>query len=193
MNWTSSANSSAFGGEARILSGLDTTPYAATYTLSDLAPGNYEVYATWPSDPSFTDSATYSIDSGPSVVDTNAEGISIFQPQTAAPTPSSDVAATVTINTSTGTITGDDSNPNTFFGTPFTESVVNGIATFYVKGDLVIGNNSTINIIGSLPMKLIVGDNLYVGTGVVFNASAINGVSARCSGRRKRRRSELHL
>jgi len=81
--------------------------------------------------------------------------------------------AQVTINTTNQTITGDtDFSSSSFNGTPFRAYLDNGIAVFALKGDLVIPTNQIITITGSRPCRILVGNNLTVNNGAVFNASA---------------------
>ncbi|MBX3381442.1 MAG: hypothetical protein KF805_15210 [Phycisphaeraceae bacterium] len=81
--------------------------------------------------------------------------------------------AQVTINTTNQTITGDtDFLSSSFNGTPFRTYLDNGIAVFAIKGDLVIPANQIITITGSRPCRILVGNNLIVNNGAVFNASA---------------------
>jgi len=81
--------------------------------------------------------------------------------------------AQVTINTTTQTITGDtDFLSSSFNGTPFRTYLDSGIAVFAIKGDLVIPTNQIITITGSRPCRILVGNNLIVNNGAVFNASA---------------------
>ncbi|MBL8876917.1 MAG: hypothetical protein JNM86_14060 [Phycisphaerae bacterium] len=81
--------------------------------------------------------------------------------------------AQVTINTTNQSITGDtDFSSSSFNGTPFRTYLDNGIAVFAIKGDLVIPQNQIITITGSRPCRILVGNNLIVNNGAVFNASA---------------------
>ncbi|MGH7245009.1 MAG: hypothetical protein ACREJD_16460 [Phycisphaerales bacterium] len=81
--------------------------------------------------------------------------------------------AQVTINTTNQSITGDtDFTSSSFNGTPFRTYLDSGIAVFAFKGDLVIPQNQIITITGSRPCRILVGNNLVVNTGAVFNASA---------------------
>lgn len=81
--------------------------------------------------------------------------------------------AQVTINTTNQTITGDtDFSSSSFNGTPFRTYLDSGIAVFAIKGDLVIPTNQIITITGSRPCRILVGNNLIVNNGAVFNASA---------------------
>ena len=68
QNWTGSSNSGAFAGDYRILPSPDKSS-KTIYTFSGLAAGKYEVYATWPSDPTLTYNATYTIGSATTAVD----------------------------------------------------------------------------------------------------------------------------
>ncbi|MGE0757009.1 MAG: matrixin family metalloprotease, partial [Pirellulaceae bacterium] len=89
-------------------------------------------------------------------------------------------AQNVTINTSTLTISGDDSHSQKFYGTPFQTAIVNGVATFYVAGDLSIGPDN-ISIVGSRPLSLVVGNNVSIAPGATFDASAV-GATAKAGG-----------
>jgi hypothetical protein len=78
---------------------------------------------------------------------------------------------TVTINTDTGVITGDDDNAGTFYGTAFTVSIADGLAQFKVLGDLHIGGD-IINVVGANALSLLVGNNVFIDPDAQFNLSA---------------------
>src|SRR5262249_13636823 len=51
-----------------------------------------------------------------------------------------------------------------------------GVATFYIPGDLEIGPD-TITIVGSRPAALVVGDNVAIDPNAVIDASAVGAIS----------------
>ncbi|MCA9050053.1 MAG: leucine-rich repeat domain-containing protein, partial [Planctomycetaceae bacterium] len=77
----------------------------------------------------------------------------------------------VIIDTDALTITNDDDDDATFYGTPFTSAVVDGIATFYVAGDLVIGPDQ-IRVTGTRPLSVVVANNVTIADGASIDASA---------------------
>ncbi|MFO0859745.1 MAG: hypothetical protein U0570_04250 [Phycisphaerales bacterium] len=81
-------------------------------------------------------------------------------------------AQTTTINTDASTILGDGVGLSAWYGTPYTKSIINGVAVFYFKGDLNIPASKSISITGSRPLRLIVGGDCTVGAGTTFDASA---------------------
>jgi hypothetical protein len=85
---------------------------------------------------------------------------------------SSAQAATVTIDSSARTITGDDNDASTFYGTPFTAVTSGRVTTFFVRGDLSIASGDTINGVGANAISIFVGNNAVIGNGVSFNVSA---------------------
>ncbi len=100
------------------------------------------------------------------------------------PTPNNQPTRTVTIQTGIANgndlaalqITGDDANPNTFYGTPFTTAIVDGVATFYVRGDLHIGSD-TITVRGGKPLSIIVANDVIIAADATLDASAIGDVA----------------
>ncbi|MHC5539758.1 hypothetical protein ACYOEI_16185, partial [Singulisphaera rosea] len=77
-------------------------------------------------------------------------------------TPPTSVDATVVIDTTNFTVTGDgDDNPHEIFGQAFTARVVNGVAEFIVQGDLSVPA-TRITTVGAAPVRLVVGGNLTV-------------------------------
>ena len=108
--------------------------------------------------------------------DSNALGHSVFVP----PTPDEEPAPTardVIIRTDGPEeapieISNDDDDDETFYGTKFTQAVVNGVATLYVSGDLTIAPG-LITVIGSRPLSVVVADDVFITSGLTINASAV--------------------
>src|SRR5207253_424740 len=131
------------------------------FDFSNLSPGLYDVYVTWTAGASRSTAATWTT-YDPGQYTWTSDGAGLFQnpqaPTLTAPTPLVG-GRTVTINTSSLTITGDNPDASKdatlFYGSPFFGAIVNGIATFYVAGDVHIGAD-TINITGSRPFQLVV-------------------------------------
>lgn len=80
-------------------------------------------------------------------------------------------AAQTDINTNFLEISGTGGGP-TFFGTPYTARLLDGVATFYVRGDLSIPASQLITISGPFPARVLVGGDLIVNTGTIIDASA---------------------
>ncbi|MDX2118517.1 MAG: GC-type dockerin domain-anchored protein [Planctomycetota bacterium] len=80
-------------------------------------------------------------------------------------------AAQTDINTNFLEITGAGGG-STFFGTPYTARLLDGVATFYVRGDLSIPASQVITISGPFPARVLVGGDLIVNTGTIIDASA---------------------
>ncbi len=70
------------------------------------------------------------------------------------------------------TITGDDEYPDLFYGTPFDSVSANGVTTFYVHGDLHIGPDQ-IRVEGSNAVSIVVGNDILIDAGAVFDVSAV--------------------
>ena len=77
----------------------------------------------------------------------------------------------VTIDTGSLTIAGDDADPNTFYGTPFTAQLIGSIATFFVAGDLNVPAD-TITIVGPHAASIVVGGDATIDPGATFDLSA---------------------
>ncbi len=97
--------------------------------------------------------------------------------------------AVVTINTTNLTVTGADTTSNTFYGVPYEASVVNGVAQFAIEGDLNVPPGDTIQAVGDLPVKLLVGNNVIMPTGSVFDFSG-SGATPGPGGPRGRQRRQ---
>lgn len=82
-------------------------------------------------------------------------------------------AVNITIDTNTLTIQRDGVTWD-FNGQLVHTGVVNGVATFHIGGDLVLGSLDTLRGIGSRPASIIVGDDMLVNPGANINFSAIN-------------------
>jgi ELWxxDGT repeat protein len=141
------------------------------WRFTNLDPGEYEVLLTWPADPSRSSDVTVVVKGA----DTAAivGGLSLFDSVDPQPTESPIGGQTVTIDTDALTIVGDDEIAEAFYGTAFTTSVTkDGKAQFVVLGDLVIPGD-TIEIVGSRPLSLVVGNNVVIHPGAVFNAAGL--------------------
>ena len=172
--WAQGNNPNAFGGDYALHLPGDSAA-RVSWNFENLQPGSYNVLATWPGQELNSNSVVYTIDRGAFGLGTTVySGLNIFQTVSGPvdPTPKQGPAHTITINTDALTISGDgDTSDLAFYGTPFTVSVNDGIASFFIPGDLYIGPD-TINIVGSLGMSLTVGNNVVVNPTAVFNASA---------------------
>lgn len=61
-----------------------------------------------------------------------------------------------------------------FSGLDYTVTTTNtSVVTFTLEGNLVIPNNTVITAVGSRAFALVIGNDVTVGTGVTFNASAV--------------------
>ncbi len=84
--------------------------------------------------------------------------------------------ATVTINTDTFTITGDDADANMAYGVPFTAVLTDGgaVAEFRIAGDFVVPAGDIILATGSnnRGVRLAVGNDAQIGAGATFEFSA---------------------
>ena len=85
--------------------------------------------------------------------------------------------ATVTINSDLLTIVGDDANPNAFYGTPFVARVTEGMADFYVAGNLSISDGDHLVGVGSKPIRLFVGNNLTIPGRASIDVSAVGSTA----------------
>ena len=85
-------------------------------------------------------------------------------------------AATITIDTVAGTVTGDpDGNPAQFNGRPFTFTPAVGtigLARLYVSGNLTITSTDVIVATGPHAVSIVVGGNLTVQAGAQIKVSA---------------------
>lgn len=80
-------------------------------------------------------------------------------------------AAQTIVNTSSLTITGPGGG-SSFFGVPYTSTVVDGVATFYVRGDLVIPTSQLIEVRGIRPARILAGGDVLVDVGTSIDVSA---------------------
>ncbi|MEZ5499083.1 MAG: NHL repeat-containing protein [Steroidobacteraceae bacterium] len=79
--------------------------------------------------------------------------------------------ALMSVDSDALTVTGDgDENPDRIYGVPFTTEVIDGIAHFYLPGDVNF-TNPLIRGTGSNGIVLHVGNNAMVADGVTFIAS----------------------
>ena len=151
----------------------DSTP--AVWTFKDLEPGQYEVLVTWPEAFTRATDALFFVRGSNTAIVSNV-GSDLFQTVTPATTPSPLAGGlSVTIDTDALTISGDDTNAGTFYGTPFTVGVIDGIAHFWVQGDLHIGGDE-IEVVGSRPLSLQIANNLYIDPLATFQLSADGAV-----------------
>src|SRR5207247_2080598 len=161
----------AFEGDYRFRFGL-AGGTLASWSFDGLEPGNYEVLVTWLPDAGRSDHVTYQVVSR----DTTAivSHLDLFNAGLTSPVAFAPGGGhTVTINTNTGTIVGDDADPATFYGAPFIAGITaDGKAQFLVLGNLNIPAD-TLNVVGSRPLSIVVGNDVTVAPGAVFNASAI--------------------
>lgn len=82
------------------------------------------------------------------------------------------VTSTTVIDTASMTVTGDgDNDPRAIFGQPFTARPNNGVVEFIVAGDLAVPS-VRITVSGAAPALLVVGGDLTVASGAVFDVSA---------------------
>src|SRR5262249_9157836 len=80
---------------------------------------------------------------------------------------SSTAANPVIFNTTNGTVSG-----GTITGGSFAVTFTNNIATFVFNGDLNIAANSVLRAVGSRGLSIQITNNVTIGTGVTFDASA---------------------
>ena len=90
-------------------------------------------------------------------------------------------AATVTLDTVAGTITGDsDGNPAQFNGAPFTFTPAVGaigLARFHFVGDLTLLATDTVVVSGPHAVSIVVGGNLTIPAGASIDVSAPGNIS----------------
>ena len=168
----------AFEGDYEFRYGSDDDTQA-TWTFTQLDPGIYEVLMTYAPSASRSDDVTVVVKGADTA--STVEGLTLF----AAPPSSASVVPagghTVTINTDAALmsdlIVGDDADPATFYGTPITASVTeDGLMQIVVYGDLNIPGDY-IKVIGSRPLSLVVGNNVMINSGAVFDVSAVGTVA----------------
>jgi len=159
----------AVEGDYEFRNGADNATQA-TWTFNDLEPGQYEVLVTYVPDASRSDGVTYLVRGADTAAIVN--GLSLFAtPGTGTPIPVG--GSNVVIDSDTLTITGDDGNADTFYGTRFSASeLANGIAEFVVYGDLVVPAFDTIKVQGSRAVSLLVGNDVIINPGATIDLSA---------------------
>ncbi|HNE14670.1 MAG TPA: hypothetical protein PLL39_01515, partial [Rhodocyclaceae bacterium] len=160
----------AFEGDYRFREGV-TDANAAKWTFGDLDIGRYEVLVSWPAADSRTETAKYFV-RGTNTAEVKDLGQNLFNAVSgdADPAPLAGTR-TVTINTDTLNISGDDGNVGTFYGTPFMVGYDAGLMTVYVLGDLHIGGD-VINVVGSRALSIQAGDDVYIDANAEFNLAA---------------------
>ena len=174
----------AFEGDYEYRYGSDSDTQAV-WTFTQLDPGTYEVLLTYVAAPSRSDDVTVVVKGADTASVVKDLPLFAQQPLTLSLIPFG--GDTVTINTDafdpdTGVvdyeqlIVGDDGNSATFYGTPITASVVGGLMEIVVYGDLVIPGD-TIKVIGSRPLSLVVGNDVKINSGAVFDVSAVGTVA----------------
>ncbi len=84
---------------------------------------------------------------------------------------SNDSTLLTSVNSSTLTING--ATGGEFNGTPWSAYLYQGIAYFDFQGDLNIPSGSVVTITGTYAVEFVVADNVIVGDGVTFDASAV--------------------
>ena len=167
---------SAFEGDYHFREGVDDTT-RAMWKFTNLEPGTYEVLVTWDEAPSRSDYVKYVVQGNNTAVVTDLDGEDLFNSVSApAPVTPLEGGHTVTVNTSTLTIAGDDADSATFYGTQFKWVTDGQRAILYVAGDLHVGAD-TINVTGARALSIVVGNDVFIDEGAVFNVSA-NGQQA---------------
>ena len=160
----------AVEGDYQFRNGVDAGS-AARWSFNELDPGQYQVLVTWTEAGSRSHSVTYDV--GGSDSSAIVSGLSLFADGLSASTQAPATGlGTVTINTDTLTVVGDDDNAATFFGAAFDTFITSdGKAQLRIKGDLHIPG-VTVNVVGSRPLSLLVGDDVVIDPGAVFNLAA---------------------
>ncbi|MCW5625793.1 MAG: hypothetical protein KIT73_13865, partial [Burkholderiales bacterium] len=177
--WTGNRNpTDTFEDDYRFTSGVDADN-AAVWTFGDLQPGAYEVLVTWPESSVRSDDVTYFVRGGNTAQ--IVEGLDLFGDVVLPTTNPGTGGGLVTFNTDTLTVVGDDGSDVTLFGSAFIATVVDGMARFAVLGDLDIPSGTQIQVIGSRPLSLQVGDDVNIGANVVIDVSAV-GTTAGAGG-----------
>jgi hypothetical protein len=165
-----SAYPDAFEDDYRFREGVGDDN-AAKWTFRDLDPGEYEVLVTWPEAFTRTEQAKYFVRGSNTAVVVDL-GQDLFQPviSPAGPEPW-DGERTVVIDTDVLTISGDDDDPLTFYGTPFVVDTVGDLARFFVLGDLHIGGDKIV-VVGSRALSIQVGNDVIIDPDAQFHLSA---------------------
>ncbi len=171
--WQENINpvSNAFDEDYRFRPVTGNEGALADWQFLDVPAGTYEVQVTWPATTAASTAVTYTVsseDATTSIVQVSNPFNSISP--TGGPTATTS-GQTVTINTSAVTIVGDDADPNTFYGTPFTSQIAAGLTTIFVHGNLHIPDD-TITIVGANALSIVVGNDAYIDPGAAFIASA---------------------
>jgi hypothetical protein len=82
-------------------------------------------------------------------------------------------AAVIVIDSTNLTISGDgDGDDQQFKGVPFAAAVEDGIACFYIRGDIAVWSTETVKLTGGYPVALIIGGDAVLEAGAVVDASA---------------------
>ncbi|MCC6474223.1 MAG: hypothetical protein IT514_10805, partial [Burkholderiales bacterium] len=168
---------SAFENDYLFRFGLSSSD-RARWTFSNLEEGDYEVWVTWISGPARSDAVTYEVSSR----DTTAvvDGLTLFNEGLQRPGVAFDAGGRlVTIDTDTGMVLGDgDGDPMAFYGTDYFAIALEGqfLTTIYVLGDLTIPAD-TIRIVGANVLSIVVGNDVHVAPGAVFDVSAVGATA----------------
>ena len=163
----------AFEGDYQFRYGSDDDSQAI-WTFTRLDPGVYQVLLSYVPAATASDDVTVVVKGADTAA--VAEGLPLFAslPGTATAVPAG--GNTVTIDTdavgSDDLIVGDDADPGTFYGTPFSASVVGGLTEVVVYGDLIVPGD-TIKVIGSRPLSLVVANDVLIDSGAMFDLSAV--------------------
>ncbi len=175
-NYVGGVHPGAFDGDYRM---PHTDASARTYyEFYNLTPGTYDLSATWPENDFLSGRVTYYVDNGPTVVNTPSPFIARTPTEPAAPTLTS---RSTTIDTSSLTVTGDDSSAATFFGQPYIIEADGQMMRIFVAGDLELPPG-TITLTGFRAFSLTVGNNLYLSPGTIVDASARDNTTSSLGG-----------
>ena len=172
--WLGDRNDGALSVSYRLLPAGNATN-RAEWQFSDLPPGLYDVQVTWPEHISRTTEAVYTTTQLTPAVQGS---ISLLFNSDPPETPITiGTAKSVTINTDSLQVTGDDASNATFFGTNFTFEVIpidqaEEFARLTVHGDLNIGPDQIV-ITGSRPLSILVENNVTIADGASIDASAV--------------------
>jgi uncharacterized delta-60 repeat protein len=170
--WSGGAHPSAFDDDYRYTPAGDSTSTAA-FEFEGLAAGQYKVFVTWPEHATRTAEAIYAIDGGALRLDPIGD-FTLFQDLAppAEPIAPTGVTRSVVINTDTYQILVDGSPAPDYFGFGTRVAIINGVVTFLVPGDVLIGPDH-IRITGWRPLSLVAGDDVFVSPDAVIDASAV--------------------
>jgi hypothetical protein len=172
--WLGDLNLDSIAQNYRLLPSSNGTN-RAEWRFEDLPAGLYDVQVTWPENSSRSTQAVYTTTQLTPAVQGSISLLFNSDPPEAPLTfgPSK----SVTINTDSLEISGDDESTSTFFGTSFTFEVdpivdLGELARITVHGDLNIGPDQ-IFITGSRPLTIMVENNVTIAEGAMLDASAV--------------------